>query len=65
MLALVDADSLIYKVGFAIEDKTYWNEAEVMAGIEQEKDITYDTNIAVCLHNTRPTCIKYCICNWL
>tara|TARA_R110000868_G_scaffold21900_1_gene90571 strand:+ start:4490 stop:5281 length:792 start_codon:yes stop_codon:yes gene_type:complete len=48
MLALVDADSLIYKVGFAIEDKTYWNEAEVMAGIEQEKDITYDTNIAVC-----------------
>lgn len=48
MLALVDADSLIYKVGFAIEDKTYWNECEVLAGIEQEKDITHDTNLTVC-----------------
>jgi len=48
MIALVDADSLIYKVGFAIEDKTYWNECEVLAGVEQEKDIVHDTNLTVC-----------------
>lgn len=45
MLALIDADSLIYKVAFAIEDKFIWNECEVDAGLEEEYVVTYDTNI--------------------
>ena len=47
MVALIDADSLLYKVGFAIEEKTIWNENEVDAGLEDEYDITYDTNLSV------------------
>ena len=48
MKALVDADSLLYKVGFAIEEKIVWNEAEVNAGLEEEYDIEYDTNLDQC-----------------
>lgn len=48
MKALVDADSLLYKVGFALEDKVIWNEMEVIAGLEKEMDIDYFTNIEQC-----------------
>lgn len=48
MEALVDADSLLYKVGFALEDKVIWNEMEVLSGLEQEEDIDYFTNIEQC-----------------
>jgi DNA polymerase-1 len=48
MLALVDADSLLYKVGFAIEDKVIWNQMEVEAGIDEETDVEYYTNLSQC-----------------
>jgi len=48
MKALIDADSLLYKVGFAIEEKTYWNEFDVEVGHEDSPDITYDTNLEQC-----------------
>tara|TARA_B110000908_G_scaffold27531_1_gene32306 strand:+ start:728 stop:1483 length:756 start_codon:yes stop_codon:yes gene_type:complete len=48
MIALVDADSLIYKVGFAIEDKVTWNEMEVSAGEEMEAQVDYYTNLVTC-----------------
>lgn len=51
MKALIDADSLLYKVGFAIEDKVVWNEAEVAAGLEEEKIVDYFTNLDQC-YNT-------------
>ena len=47
MIALVDADSLLYKVGFAIEDKVVWNEQEVSLGIE-EPEVDYYTDMNVC-----------------
>lgn len=47
MIALTDADSLMYKVGFAIEDKVVWNEAEVALGLE-EPDVDYFTDIEQC-----------------
>ena len=47
MTALIDSDSLIYKVGFAIEEKTTWNEVEVeLYGEEPITEIT--TNIDQC-----------------
>ena len=48
MIALVDADSLLYKVGFAIEERVIWNEMEVLAGLEKEKDESYFTDIEQC-----------------
>ena len=48
MIALVDADSLLYKVGFAIEDKVVWNELELLAGEDTEPEIEYYTNIETC-----------------
>lgn len=50
MIALIDADSLLYKVGFAIEDKSYWNEFDVEAGLENEQDITYSTDLNQCIY---------------
>ena len=47
MIALIDADSLLYKVGFAIEDKVIWNEQEVALGLE-EPEIEYYTDIEQC-----------------
>lgn len=47
MIALIDADSLLYKVGFAIEDKVIWNEQEVEAGLE-EPDVEYYTDLDQC-----------------
>lgn len=46
MKALIDADSLIYKVCFAIEEKIIWNEFDVEAGLEEEQDITYFGDIS-------------------
>jgi DNA polymerase-1 len=48
MIALVDADSLVYKVGFAIEDKVVWNELELATGEETEPEVNYYTNILTC-----------------
>lgn len=48
MIALIDADSLLYKVGFAIEDKVTWNQFDVEAGIEDEADVEYYTDIQQC-----------------
>lgn len=48
MLALIDADSLLYKVGFAIEDKTVWNEFDVEAGLEDSPDTTLSTDLDQC-----------------
>lgn len=48
MKALVDADSLLYKVGFAIEDKVIWNEMEWQAGLEESPDVDYFTDIKQC-----------------
>jgi DNA polymerase-1 len=47
MKALVDADSLLYKVGFAIEEKTVWNELEVSLGLE-EPLVTLETDLDQC-----------------
>jgi len=47
MIALVDADSLLYKVGFAIEEKTVWNELEVSLGLE-EPSVTLETDLDQC-----------------
>jgi len=47
MIALVDADSLLYKAGFAIEDKVVWNEQEVSLGTE-EPEVEYYTDLEVC-----------------
>lgn len=38
MVALIDADSLIYKTGFTFEQKFNWNELELELGIEEEPD---------------------------
>lgn len=48
MIALIDADSLLYKVAFAIEDKVLWNELEIAVGIETEEQLNYYTNIPQC-----------------
>lgn len=45
MVALIDADSLIYKVGFALEDKVIWNELEAFVGIEEEDEAVYYADI--------------------
>lgn len=47
MKALIDADSLIYKVGFAIEEKNFWNEYEVKHE-GAEPDIDYTTDLEQC-----------------
>mgnify|MGYP003659849516 CR=1 FL=1 len=48
MRALIDADSLLYKVGFSIENEVIWNEMEVEAGVEEEKDVAYYVDLTQC-----------------
>lgn len=48
MIALIDADSLLYKIGFAIEDKTVWNECDVEAGAEEELEVDYTVDLEAC-----------------
>lgn len=45
MLALIDADSLFYRIAFAVEDEYIWNEFDVEAGLEDEEEVTYDTDL--------------------
>ena len=45
MVALIDADSILYKTCFAIEDKTWWNEFDCVVDKTLEKDITYSTDL--------------------
>ena len=45
MTALIDADSLLYKVCCAIEEKIIWNEPEFDAGIDKVAEITYSIDI--------------------
>lgn len=47
MKALIDADSLVYKVACAIEEVTFWNECEYEVGLEEEKQVTYNTDLSV------------------
>ena len=45
MVALVDADSLLYKTGFAFEDKTDWNSLAVLVGKAVDPDISKTTDV--------------------
>tara|TARA_R110000822_G_scaffold14172_9_gene50125 strand:+ start:6754 stop:7533 length:780 start_codon:yes stop_codon:yes gene_type:complete len=70
MIALVDADSLLYKVGFAIEERVIWNEMEVLAGLELEKDESYYTDIKQCYRTfdqlmSNVTCATDCDASFL
>ena len=51
MIALVDADSMLYKIGFAVEEKEVWNEWEYAEGIDDELDIEYTTDLDQCYNN--------------
>ena len=51
MQALVDADSMLYKVCFALEEKEVWNEFEYAEGIDDELDIEYTTDLDQCYNN--------------
>lgn len=46
-IALIDADSIVYRVCCAVEDKTIWNELEVLTGAEEELDIEYTIDLDV------------------
>ena len=46
-IALIDADSIVYRVCCAVEDKTVWNELEVLTGAEEELDIEYSIDLDV------------------
>ena len=41
MVALIDADSLIYESGFSFEEKFSWNALELELGIEAEPQTSY------------------------
>lgn len=45
MIALIDADSLLYKAGFSFEDKTCWNELEIEIGIEENPVTTISSDL--------------------
>lgn len=45
MIALIDADSLIYKVGFSLEDKVIWNELEAFVGEEEIDEPIYYADV--------------------
>ena len=45
MIALIDADSIVYRVCCAVEDKTIWNEMEVITGQETDLDIEHTINL--------------------
>lgn len=44
-IALIDADSIIYKSGFTFEEKTVWNELEVSLGLEENKETTISSDV--------------------
>lgn len=45
MIALIDADSLIYKTGFTFEEKVVWNELEISCGYEEEPQVSHDADL--------------------
>lgn len=45
MKALIDADSLLYKVGFALEEKSFWNEFDIEGGSDESPEITYSIEL--------------------
>ena len=45
MIALIDADSLLYKCCCVIEDKVIWNENEIDIGAEEEAVVIYSTEL--------------------
>lgn len=47
MIALIDADSIVYRVCCAVEDKTIWNEMEVLTGQETELDIEHTIDLDI------------------
>lgn len=49
MIGLVDADSLIYSVGFTFEEKTFWNKEEIKLGIDIEPEITITADLSLTL----------------
>ncbi len=50
MIALIDADSLLYKVGFALEDAINWEEE-----LGEEAELSYYSNIPQCLDSIERT----------
>lgn len=49
MKALIDSDSILYKVCCSVEEKTIWNECEHEAGIEDEPIVTYSSDLDSCI----------------
>lgn len=47
MIALIDADSIVYRVCCAVEDKTIWNEMEVLTGQETDLDIEHTIDLDI------------------
>jgi DNA polymerase-1 len=48
MIALVDADSIVYRVICSIEDKVIWNQAEIEVDPTIEPDVSYTSNFKQC-----------------
>lgn len=47
MIALIDVETMIYRIVATCEDKVVWNEAEVLAGLE-EPDVEYTSDLELC-----------------
>lgn len=47
MIALIDADSLIYRSGFTFEDKTTWNEIELELGTSTVPDTSVTSDLII------------------
>ena len=45
MVALIDADSLMYRAGFSFDEKTTWNEIELSLGKEVVPDISLSADL--------------------
>lgn len=54
MIALIDADSLLYKVGFALQDEIDWD----MQDVGEEIEMSYYSNLDQCLDSIERTIIK-------
>ena len=54
MIALIDADSLLYKVGFALQDEIDWD----MQAVGEEKEISYYANLDLCVDSIEQMIIK-------
>lgn len=45
MVALIDADSLIYSTGFTFESKDTWNQLEIECGLETDPEVTFSSDL--------------------